>query len=282
MADQPTPGNVQDGEAERKGYIYRHGRSVRITHWLNALTVFALLITGFGISQLHSPLYWGDAGQEWGPGIEEWNAAGVDPNPMIMRAPEVPWDYLRSDVRPGFATLGLGKWFDEKLYALEFYLRYQTIVRDHIFFAWFFLFNGLAYVAAGVWTGRFRGILRPSWRELSWRKIGRDIWDHLRLRFHSGEDARSYNLIQKYTYLSIIFIVLPLQILTGLGLMPWMDAAFPWFKEIFFGRQSMRTIHFACGFLILGFVVVHLAMVVLSGFRNNVRSMITGWYKLPR
>lgn len=250
--------------------VYRHSRIVRVTHWLNAVAVLALLLTGFGITQLYTPLHWGDAGQDWGDVGQEINGPGGDLYPAIARVPEIP------------SELHLGPWVDEALWSAKTYLRTPMRARDHMLFAWLFLFNGLVYLAAAMLTGRFRGILRPCWRELSWRKLGRDLWNHLRLRFPEGDEARSYNLIQKYAYLSIIFGALPLQLATGLALMPWMDGAFPWLKDLFFGRQSARTIHFCCALLILAFVVAHLAMVVLSGFRNNMRSMITGWYKLPR
>ncbi len=82
--------------------------------------------------------------------------------------------------------------------------------------------------------------------------------------------------------LQALRLLLPLQLLSGLALFPWMDAAFPWYKDLFLGRQSARTIHFTGSALILGFLIVHLAMVVLSGFGHNMRSMITGWYRLPK
>jgi thiosulfate reductase cytochrome b subunit len=279
MSEQSGDQPLRDA---RDDTVYRHGRAVRITHWTNAILIFALLLTGFGISQLHLPIYWGDAGQDWGPGIQEFNAGKIDPYPAIARAPEMPWQDLRDGMSPRAARLGIGSWFDDMIFSVEDYLRNPSRARDHIFLAWLFLFNGLIYLAAGLWTGRFRGLLRPSRRDFSWRLIRHELWSHIRLRFPKGDEARAYNVIQKYTYLTMIFVVLPLQLLTGLGLMPWMDAAFPWFKDIFFGRQSMRTIHFICSFLILGFVLVHVAMVLLSGFRNNIRSMITGWYRLPR
>lgn len=244
----------------QEGEIYRHSRIVRATHWLNALAVFALLITGFGITQLYTPLHWGDAGQDWGDVGQELNGPGGDAYPAIARAPQVP----------------------DAMESAKVYLRTPMRVRDHILFAWLFLFNGCIYLAAGLCAGRFSGILRPAWREFSLRSLGLEILNHMRLRFPKGDEARSYNLIQKYTYLFIIFGALPLQLLTGLALLPWMDGAFPWFKDIFFGRQSARTLHFSCALLILAFVMAHLAMVVLSGFSNNMRSMITGWYRLPR
>lgn len=238
--------------------MYRHSRIVRVTHWLNALCVFALLLTGFGITQLYTPLHWGDAGQDWGDVGQEVSGHGGDAYPVIATVPEI-------------SSSSAITW-----------LRTPMRVRDHIAFAWLFLFNGLVYLAAGILTGRFQGLLRPSWRELSWRKFGEEFRNHIRLRFPKGDAARSYNLLQKYSYLFIIFGALPLQLLTGLVLLPWMDGAAPWLKDLLGGRQSARTIHFFCSLAILVFVLAHLAMVVLSGFRNNMRSMITGRYELPR
>ncbi len=262
-----APGSSPAGS---RGEVYRHSGIVRVTHWLNALAVFALLLTGFGITQLYTPLHWGDAGQDWGDVGEERNGPGGDAYPAIARVPGIP------------SGVGLGSWVDEALWSAKAYLQTPMRVRNHILFAWLFLFNGLVYLAAAMSTGRFAGILRPSWREISWRKLGLELWNHVRLRFPEGDAARSYTLLQKYAYLFIIFAALPLQLLTGLALLPWMDGAFPWFKDIFFGRQSARTIHFSSSVLILAFVMVHLAMVVLSGFRNNMRSMITGWYRISR
>lgn len=212
---------------------YRHSRIVRVTHWLNALAVFALLLTGFGITQLYPPLHWGDAGQDWGDVGQEINGAGKDAYPAIATAPEIP------------SELHLGAWAEDALTAAQAYLRTPMRARDHILFAWLFVINGLVYLAAGF-------------------------------------GARSYKSIQKYAYLFIIFGALPLQVLTGMALLPWMDGAVPWLKDFFFGRQSARTLHFSCSLLILAFVMGHLLMVVLSGFRNNLRAMITGWYKLSR
>lgn len=265
-----NPRNAAERHEQQEGYLYRHSRIVRVTHWLNALAVFALLLTGFGITQLYTPLHWGDAGQDWGDVGQETNGPGGDAYPAIARVPDIP------------SEPGLGAWVDDAVRSAKTYLQTPMRVRDHILFAWLFLFNGLVYLAAGMLTGRFRRILRPSWRELSWRKLGRDLCNHVRLRFPQGDEARSYNLIQKYAYLFVIFGALPLQLLTGLALLPWMDGAFPWLKDMFFGRQSARTLHLSCSLLILAFVMAHLVMVVLSGFRNNMRSMITGWYKLSR
>src|SRR5262245_44421570 len=106
--------------------VYRHSRPVRVTHWLNALCVFALLLTGFGITQLYTPLHWGDAGQDWGEVGQETNGTARDPYPTIATAPRL----------------------GDELASARSYLQTPMRVRDHILFAWLFLFNGLVYVTA--------------------------------------------------------------------------------------------------------------------------------------
>jgi thiosulfate reductase cytochrome b subunit len=105
---------------------------------------------------------------------------------------------------------------------------------------------------------------------------------HARLDFPKGEAARRYNVLQKIAYLLVLFVLIPLMILTGLTMSPSMDATWPWLLDLFGGRQSARSIHFIVAFLLVLFILVHVAMVLLSGPVNNVRSMITGRYRLPR
>ncbi|HEY5238057.1 MAG TPA: cytochrome b/b6 domain-containing protein, partial [Rhizomicrobium sp.] len=118
----------------------------------------------------------------------------------------------------------------------------------------------------------------PTLRDL--RNIGQDIIDHLRLRFPKGKEALHYNVLQKLAYFTVIFIIGPLIVLTGLTMSPTMDSALPQLLSLFGGRQSARTIHFICAFSFVGFFIIHIVMVVLSGPINNLRSMITGRYKI--
>ncbi len=148
--------------------------------------------------------------------------------------------------------------------------------RWHFFFAWLFLFNGLAYLLWSLGSGHLRRDLAPSGKEL--KHIGASIWEHVRLKFPKGEEAKRYNVLQKLAYLLVALILLPLMLLTGLAMSPGMDAAFPFLLDMFGGRQSARTIHFIAASGIVIFVVVHLVMVLISGVWNNLRSMITGRY----
>ena len=111
-----------------------------------------------------------------------------------------------------------------------------------------------------------------------WRDIPHEIWQHIRLRFPKGDEARHYNVLQKLAYLAVIFILIPVMILTGMTMSPGLDARFPFLVTLFGGRQTARTIHFILAFGLVAFVFIHIAMVILSGFANNVRSMITGRY----
>ena len=106
--------------------------------------------------------------------------------------------------------------------------------------------------------------------------------EHLTLRFPQGDEAKRYNVIQKLTYLVVLFVLLPVQVLAGLAMSPAMDAAFPFLLTLFDGRQSARTVHFVVAALLVLFVVVHVALVLLSGFRNNMRGMLTGWFVIER
>ena len=148
----------------------------------------------------------------------------------------------------------------------------------HFFFAWLLVFDGLIYLIYSLALGHLWGDLVPSVRQV--RRIGTSILDHLRLRFPRGAEAKQYNVLQRLSYLAIVFVIFPLLILTGVTMSPGLDAAFPFLTAVFGGRQSARSIHFACAFLLLGFAVVHITMVLLSGPWNNMRSMITGWYKI--
>ena len=150
--------------------------------------------------------------------------------------------------------------------------------RWHFFFAWALAINGTLYLLYSL-------LSRHVWRDLipsrgALKRIGATLWDHLRLRFPHGEEARRYNVMQQLTYLLVIFVMFPLLILAGLAMSPRLDAAFPALLSVFGGRQAARTVHFLMAFGLVGFVVVHVAMVFLSGPWNNIRSMVTGRYRI--
>jgi thiosulfate reductase cytochrome b subunit len=222
--------------------IYRHTLLVRITHWVNALVIFIMLFSGLQIFNAHPALYWGQASDFASPFIA------------------IPHGFPSWATLPGVQWLAMGRLW-------------------HLFFAWFFVLNGLVYVGYSLWRRHAQKDLLPSKAEL--KRIPQVFWDHLRLRFPEGEEAKTYNVLQKLAYFGVAFVLGPLIVLTGLTMSPGMDARFHFLLDLFGGRQSARTIHFLCAFGFVSFFAVHIVMVLVSGALNNLHSMITGWYRIP-
>jgi thiosulfate reductase cytochrome b subunit len=107
-----------------------------------------------------------------------------------------------------------------------------------------------------------------------------DIWNHARLRRARGAAARHYNVLQKLTYVVVMFGLLPVMVLSGLAMSPAVTAAMPFLLDLFGGRQSARTIHFLVTDLLVLFVLVHVFEVIVTGLSNNMRAMITGRYAI--
>jgi thiosulfate reductase cytochrome b subunit len=225
--------------------IYRHSLATRVLHWINALSVFVVLMSGLQIFNADPYLYWGQFG------------ASPD-KPLASLAPGFPsWMTI-----PGWRDLTTGR-------------------RWHFFFAWILVANAAAYLIMSLRTNHIRRDLIPRLRELAPSHIAQDIWNHLRLRFPTGDAARHYNVLQKIAYLGVILGLAPLLLATGLAMSPGIDAACPWLPGLFGGRSSARTVHFVAATLVGLFIVVHLAMVLLAGPWNELRSMITGRYVVP-
>jgi thiosulfate reductase cytochrome b subunit len=238
-------------------------------------------MSGLKLFNVHPALYWGNYGYRGAPTVlaidgvldrETGQPVGItrigDRNFITTGILGVTYD---SDGRPRrgafpiWATLGSG----------------LALARDwHFLMAWLFAINGTIYLLAGLISGHFRRDLAPEAAQLAPRHILNDIWNHLRLRKPRGEVAKRYNVLQKLSYLAVIFLVLPVMVLTGLTMSPAVTAAFPFLFDMFGGRQSARTIHFITANLLVIFVLVHLVEVMLSGAFNLMRSMITGRYAI--
>lgn len=258
--------------------IYRHRLPVRLWHWLNALVIFVMLMSGLMIFNAHPRLYWGHYGANADPAWLEIGSDATD-------------GYLRVGALQVTTTGLLGRWTDsDGAVKRRAFPGWATIPSRydlagarqwHIAFAWLLVVPGLLY---WLWAFAARHVQRdlaPTWEELAPRHVWRDIRNHARLRFARGEEARRYNVLQKASYLGVLFLLLPLALLTGLAMSPAMDAAWPWLVDLFGGRQSARSLHFIAAMLILAFIIVHLLMVLLAGPFNELRSMITGRYRLP-
>ena len=143
-----------------------------------------------------------------------------------------------------------------------------------------FVINGLCYVAYSIASRHLSRDLAPTSTDL--RSIGQSVADHLRFKHPTGEAAKRYNVLQKLTYLAVIFVLLPLVILMGMAMSPWLDSLWPGWIDVFGGRQSARTIHFIAAWLLVLFVLIHVFEVIISGFWNHMRSMITGRFSVEQ
>lgn len=263
---------------ERERLIYRHGVVVRVTHWINVVCLTVLLMSGLQIFNAHPGLYFGQQSDFKNP-VLAMTASGLDqPTEGAITI------FGHSFDTTGFfgLTTGPDGTYQERAFPSWITLPGEqdlaTGRRWHFFFAWLFVVNGLIYLVWGAINGHFRRDLAPSGSQL--RHIGRSIWEHIRLKFPKGEEARRYNVLQKLSYLAVIFVLLPVMVLAGLAMSPGLDAAFPLLPTIFGGRQTARTVHFILAWTLVLFVVVHVAMVLLSGVWNNIRSMVTGRYDI--
>ena len=143
----------------------------------------------------------------------------------------------------------------------------------HFFFAWGLVATLVVWAVASVPNGHVRALV-PTGHDI--KGLPRDVANHLRLRFHH---ARDYNVLQKLAYAGVLFVALPLMIATGLTMSPGFNAAAPWLLDVFGGRQTARTIHFGVMLALVGFFVVHMLMIVAAGPLNEIRSIVTGWYR---
>jgi Ni/Fe-hydrogenase b-type cytochrome subunit len=224
--------------------IARHRLATRLWHWTNAVTIFIMIGSGLMILNAHPRLYWGQYGAN----------------------PDRPW--LITPHWPGWITI-------PSHYDLAFARRW------HLLFALVLGFGLLGFMIASLINRHFQRDLRVRASEVAPRHLWLDVREHLAFRFHDAANPGAYNTLQKLAYVAAIFVLIPLMIGTGLTMSPGMDAAWPWLLALFGGRQSARSIHFICAGLIVAFVIVHLALVILAGPINEVRSMITGKWRVP-
>ncbi len=256
--------------------VYRQSAWTRAAHWIWAITIFFMVTSGLTIFNARPDLY---IGQQSGFGFDNTildihaertgsgkivgvtelfghrfdttgllGASGDPANPTVRAFPS--WATV-----PSYYDLGTGR-----------------VV--HFFFAWILVATMLVWLVASLVNGHFWRDIVPKAKDV--RNLPRDVADHARFRFHH---TASYNVLQKFAYGGLLIVVIPLIVATGLTMSPGVDASWPWLLDIFGGRQTARTIHFVCMALIVLFFIVHILMVLAAGPINELRSIVTGWYR---
>ena len=228
---------------ETPGEKLRHNPMVRVTHWITALCFLGLLVSGVEIVISHPRFYWGEEGNVNTPALFSI------PIPASRGSVPTGYRYVLPD-QNGWSR----------------YLHFQT--------AWFVVLTGLVYVLSGMLSGHFRRNLLPSSADLSPGALSKVVVNHLRFKRVGDDDT--YNPLQRIAYLFVIFAAFPLMIWTGLAMSPAMTSALPFLVNVLGGHQSARTIHFLGTLVLVVFLLGHVLMVYLAGFRKRTRAMITG------
>lgn len=259
--------------------VHRHALVVRVTHWVNALAIFFLLMSGLNIFNAHPMLYWGQYGAN-ADVSRAWLQIGSEGDTGYLRIGDQRFETT------GVLGLSKGKAGAAQPIAYPHWATFPSY-RDlgtarnfHFFFAWMLVINGLVYLGYGLFSGHFRRDLLPTTAELAPANIAHDIAQHAKLKFPKGEAARRYHILQKLAYGGVVFLLIPGIIFTGLAMSPGLNAAWPFLIEATGGRPSARSLHWIFANLILLFIIVHLLMVMLAGPWNELRSMITGKFRI--
>ncbi|MGX7925259.1 cytochrome b/b6 domain-containing protein [Tsuneonella sp. HG094] len=215
----------------------RHALSTRLWHWVNLACVVILFMSGLNISNAHPRLYWGD-----------WGFAAADAWLILPRFPG--WMTI-----PGHYSLaGAREW--------------------HVLMAWPFALGLMFMWAAMLLNRHFRRDLATARAEWRWPAIKADVIKHLKLDFH--HEGSKFNFLQKLAYGLVLGVLLPAMIVTGMGISPGMSPQLSWLVDLLGGRQSVRSLHFIFAWLLFGFFVLHVALVLLSNPLKQLREMITG------
>lgn len=235
-----------------------HKAWVKITHWVITLSFLALTFTGFEMLMVHPRFYWGEVGNDLTPALFEL--------PVSRNYKHGGWDESKPFFQQAGSPVSASRTYD--IFNQNGWGR-----SGHFLAAWFLVITGLAYLAAGFSTGHFRKNLWPAAEERSAQNLRQDIASHLKLKVPKATDGPHYGLLQKSAYLAVIFFLLPVIAITGLTMSPAITAAYPFLLKICFGAQSARTIHFFASVALVGFLFLHVAMVIMSGFKQQIGAM---------
>lgn len=238
-----------------------HARWVRISHGIVTVSVLTLAVTGVLILMVHPRLYWGEVGNDLTPALLEL--------PISRNHQHGGWENRTPLFMDDAGPVSASRTFD--IFNQNGWGRSL-----HFLAAWSLVVPGVIYLLIGIGGGHFRSHIWPKARELAPHLVVRDLVNHLRLRIPAATGGPQYGLLQKCSYSLVVFIAAPLIVVTGLTMSPAVTAAFPFLLSVFGGYQSARTVHFFSFVALLMFVMVHVVMVVASGFKHQIRAMTVG------
>jgi thiosulfate reductase cytochrome b subunit len=247
---EPFPNNKPAG----------HRWWVRLSHWAITLSFFGLVFTGIEILMVHPRLYWGEVGNDLTPALFEL--------PISRNYKHGGWEKTTAFFDGDTSPVSASRTYD--IFNQNGWGRSL-----HFLLAWILVATGILYVVTGMFTGHFRQRIWPRLKELSPKALYKDIVAHIKFRQLSTEPSQ-YNLTQKLSYAFVIFLLFPVMLMTGLMMSPAVTTAFPFLLDLLGGMQSARTIHFFTSVLLELFLIVHFTMVIISGFKHQMKAMTIG------
>ncbi len=236
----------------------QHKGWVKLSHWIVTASFMALAISGFVILMCHPRLYWGEVGNDLTPALIEL--------PVSRNYQHGGWEKSDAFFAVAGSPVSAGRTY-------EIFNQNGWGRSLHFLAAWVLTLTGIAYVLTGIFSGHIIRNLVPRAREFSRKLVWHDVKSHVLFRIPPATSGPHYGVLQKFTYLFVIFFLLPLTIMTGLTMSPAITAAYPFLPKIFFGAQSARTIHFFASTALVLFLIVHVTMVIRSGFRKQMSAM---------
>lgn len=241
----------------------KHKPWVKTSHWIITMSFLILVFTGIEILMVHPRLYWGEVGNDLTPAFLEL--------PISRNHQWSDWEEEVAFFDAQDSPVSAGRRGEEELFNQNGWGRSL-----HFLAAWFLVLTGLFYLIVGLFSGHFQKHIWPKIKELTPTKFFKDLKDHFRLKVLPPTGGPQYGLLQKLSYMGIIFIGLPMAIITGFTMSPAITAAYPFLLDIFGGYQSARTIHFFSSLSLEVFLIVHVLMIILSGFKAQLKYMTLG------
>ena len=224
---------------------------LRFAHFINIIFIILLIRSGIEILSAMPKLYWNDharPGSEW----LKFTRKKI-PHDRMWTSLEEEESFSSWIALPGHKNLGIGRHW-------------------HFFSILFWVANGIAYYILLFTSDEWQRLVPTSLSIIP--NAFHDMM--LYASFQFDIPGNPYDSIQQLTYFSVVFLLGPFMIATGSAMSPSIDARFPWYPKIFGGRQVARSLHFLgmIGFVL--FIVVHVAMVILSNFSENMGSIFLG------
>ena len=248
-----------------------HAGWVRLCHWLLAASVLTLGFSGFVVLMAHPRLYWGEAGNDLTPALLELpisrNFRHGGWEQTVVFSPEAPANAL-ADGRPQ-AIVSASRTY-------EIYNENGWARSLHFLAAWLLVATGAAYALAGALTGHASRDLVPRARDLAPQALWGDLVARLGKRGAAVAPGPPYGALQRCAYFGVVFLALPVLVVTGLAMSPAITAAYPVLASVWGGAQSARTIHFFAFALVAAFAIGHVLMTARAGFGRQLRALTFG------